>query len=475
MRSAQRLLLAASCLLCFGLLKRMWDGAAPRSQQTAGWARHHTGVSKSPAQNATGDRSAERSRPRACPDAADIHDIVIILKTGSTEIYDKLPHHFATTFACGVDYLIYSDLRQQFGHVEIRDALAMVSEELREEHEDLAQYRTLQQHVLNGGDPGELRGEKSWQLDKWKFLPMVGDAYQTFGDQKKWYVFIEADTYLSLHNLLLWLRQVDHRRPIYAGAQVMIGDTEFAHGGSGFLLSSAAAKGLGAAYRKEQRRWEHRLAGECCGDKVMAEVMVEASPPVRLLRAFPLIQGETLASLDWSPTHWCMPAVTWHHVDAAGLDKLWQFESAWQVRHGTEKPILFADYYTALVRPRIVSANGTLRQWDNLSKDWVFDCRGVLNPACESAIACEAFCRDSPACLQWAWTTNVCRGSTVVKLGWALHNRPALGSAEDRVAKADAEAGQGSVSGRLVDRIDAFTSGIGACEQKMHWVTENDA
>ena len=128
---------------------------------------------------------------------------------------------------------------------------------------------------------------------------MISSAFDAFGSSKQWYIFIEADTHVSLNNLLLWLQTLDSQRAIYAGAQVLIGDTEFAHGGSGFVLSAKAASGLTRTYRERQAYWDNMLASECCGDKVMAEVLLAASPSVRLWRSFPLIQGETPASLDW--------------------------------------------------------------------------------------------------------------------------------------------------------------------------------
>lgn len=182
--------------------------------------------------------------PLGCAQLIGIENVVLVLKTGVTEICEKLPIHLATTFACIPDYLVYSDLAQQFGTTQIRDALALVSQEMRDGHKDLAQYRLLQQHVMRGADAAEMKGDKSWDLDKWKFLPMITDAYRTFREEKQWYVFVEADTYVSMHNLLLWLGTMDASQPIYAGAQVMIGDTEFAHGGSGFAMSSAAVRAL---------------------------------------------------------------------------------------------------------------------------------------------------------------------------------------------------------------------------------------
>ncbi|KAK4889237.1 hypothetical protein LTR27_011914 [Elasticomyces elasticus] len=453
--STQRVLLAAGCLLCIGVFRQLWN-VAPRFHP---WPRADTAF----------DHSAPRTTACALSDGID--DIVVLLKTGATEIYNKLPIHLATTFACLPDYLVYSDVAQQFGSITIHDALALVSEELREGHDDLAHYRTLQEHVLDGGDGADMKGDKSWNLDKWKFLPMISDAYQRFGAQKSWFVFIEADTYLSAHNLRLWLKHLNASAPVYEGAQVMIGDTEFAHGGSGFVLSATAAKALTEAYTVEQASWEDKVARECCGDKAMAEVLLAASPPVALHRSFPIIQGETLTSLDWSPTHWCRPAVSWHHVDAAGIDKLWRFERGWLHVHGEDRPILFADYFAALIEPRITAANGTMSKWDNLSNDWMWEDGKIAHHLYASAAACEAFCHGQSQCLQWAWSPGVCRGGKTIRLGWAIDSRPALGSAEDRVAQLGEHGTDGAVSGWLLDRIVAYRVEHEPCGTAGMWGT----
>ncbi|KAK5112840.1 hypothetical protein LTR85_011067 [Meristemomyces frigidus] len=492
MSSTQRILLAVSSLLCFGLLRHFWDHTpnTPFSvwqlQENAGSNRSldAAGTAAPPsADNATATSPDRLPQPTlGCARLPGAEEVVIVLKTGSTEIYEKLPIHLATTFACASDYLVYSDISQQFGPVPVRDALALVSQDMRDTHEDLAQYRLLQEHVASGADAAELKGDKSWSLDKCKFLPMITDAYRTFGRAKKWYVFIEADTYVSMHNLLHWLGQLDASEPVYAGAQVMIGDTEFAHGGSGFVMSSAAVEALTAVYAEQQIYWEQKLAHECCGDKLLAEVLLKAKPPIRLLMAFPLIQGETLTSLDWSPTHWCKPAVTWHHVDAATVDKLWQFERSWRDSDYPEDPILFSDYYEAFIHPRLTAANGAMAAWDNLSNEWVSE-RGSDStitdpigpgPAYTSAHACEALCRQQNQCLQWAWRPGLCRGGKAVQLGWALDNRPALGSAEDKIALVEGPASEGAVSGWLLERIEKWRVERGRCERRRRWTGATD-
>lgn len=410
MHNSQRILLAVSCLSCFAVLKLLWDSSFNTRFPAHG--RVHIGsdgriayVNAAGADVQHGQKKVaskyELSDP-LCADLDGIDDLAIILKTGSTEIYEKLPIHLITTFKCVHDHLVYSDAPQDFAGEHVRDALALVSKEARAERDDLEQHRLIHEHMRLGGDASDLRGDKSWYLDKWKFLPMISDAYSAFGDRKKWYFFIEADTYVSLYNLLPWLSKLDYKESIFAGAQVMIGQTEFGHGGSGFLLSAGAAKAMSTTYRDNQKHWEEVIAKDCCGDKVIAEVLRAADPPIHLLRAFPLIQGETLSSLDWSETHWCRPAVTWHHVDAAGIDKLWQFDHRWRAKYGATRPILFKDYYAAFIQPRLISANGSLPDWDNLSGK-------SASAGRESSDECRSHCEQTGSCVQWAWRPDSCK------------------------------------------------------------------
>jgi hypothetical protein len=475
MHNAQRILLAVSCLSCFAVLKLLWDSSFNTRLPAQG--RVHIGADGRVAYvNAAGADVQHGQKKVAsqfelsdplCADLDGIDDLAIILKTGSTEIYEKLPIHLITTFKCVQDHLVYSDAPQDFAGEPVRDALALVSKEALAELKDLEQHKLLHEHMRLGGDASDLRGDKSRHLDKWKFLPMISDAYFTFGDRKKRYFFVEADTYVSLHNLLPWLSKLDHKESIFAGAQVMIGQTEFGHGGSGVLLSAGAVKAMSTTYRDNQKHWEGIVAEECCGDKVIADVLKAADPPVRLLRSFPMIQGETLSSLDWSETHWCRPAVTWHHVDATGIDKLWQFDHVWRAKYGASKPILFKDYYAAFIQPRLVAANGSLENWDNLS--------GEPAPAGKKdSVACQSHCEETESCVQWAWRPDSCKVGNVVRLGWALSNRPALGSADDRIEKVSGEALKGAVSGWVTERVEALKEGMGECDMEKMWVTKND-
>ena len=63
---------------------------------------------------------------------------------------------------------------------------------------------------------------------------------------------------------------------------------------------------------------------------------------------------------------------------------------------------------------------------------------------------------------------------SVVHLGWALSNRPGLGSAEDRIEKVSGEALKGAVSGWMMERVEALKESMGACDPDKMWVTKNE-
>jgi hypothetical protein len=76
--------------------------------------------------------------------------------------------------------------------------------------------------------------------------------------------------------------------------------------------------------------------------------------------------------------------------------------------------------------------------------------------------------------VQWAWRPDSCKVGNVVHLGWALNNRPALGSAEDRIEKVSGDALKGAVSGWVMERVEALKEGRGECDLDKMWVTKNE-
>jgi len=267
-----------------------------------------------------------------CLNAPGADRVMIVLKTGASEIYEKLPTHLITLFRCTHHYLIFSDLPQTYSDYQIHDALATVSDTYKNDHEDFEFYRKLQKYHREGQDVSKLKGDKGWNLDKWKFLPMMHESYRLASPDVDWFVYIEADTSVSWTNLLQFLGRMDPKKPLYLGAQNVVGPTTFAHGGSGFIISRAAVKKMEdrrkkMSARKYDDRWELSTSLSCCGDEVVARALMEVD--VELTPSWPRLQGERVHTLDWTGKHWCTPAITWHHVTPSQVDSMWRFQNEW--------------------------------------------------------------------------------------------------------------------------------------------------
>lgn len=374
-----------------------------------------------------------RSFSEACGNVPGAENVMVLLKTGATELYQKLPTHFLTTFTCVPHFMIFSDLAQQFGDVDVHDAIAPVSWVYRQHHWDFELYRKLQHYHAEGQDMGHLKGDGGWNLDKWKFLPMLHQAFESAPEEIDWFVVMEADTSLAWGNLLRWLKTMDPQKPLYLGAQNVIGRTTFAHGGSGFIISRKAADMLeDTRYAKGKQAfdedWEEALSTACCGDEVIARTLAEAG--VELTPAWPIIQGETVSSIDWTGNHWCRPAISWHHVTPIEIDALWQFQAAWVEEHGWEKPFLHRDVFERFIEHHI-SVNRTA--WDNLSHDirLVADelatehdtpfskLADYEKAATESQDACaEACLREGEGdCIQWMYSPGRCHLGRDIRFG----------------------------------------------------------
>lgn len=273
------------------------------------------------------------------------NDTLVVFKTGATELQDKLPIHMNTTIRCYPDYMIYSDLAETFEVSAIFDALADVNDNIKLEHNDFELYRRLQQHsgraVLT---QAELSGatvsvhsvsgnteNPGWKLDKWKFLPMMRRTLQEHPD-KQWYVFLETDTFVFFETLLAYLSVLDPTKPYYMASAALIGDEEFAHGASGYLVSRPALQAVVKQYTENQIKWETITDGHWAGYCVLGKAFKAAGIP--LTRGWPIWQGDHVGNMNYGHTdsghsQWCHPTVSYHHLGASAIEDLWNFERVW--------------------------------------------------------------------------------------------------------------------------------------------------
>lgn len=278
------------------------------------------------------------------------NETVVVLRTGSTEIADKLPVHLSTTLSCYPNHLIFSDHDETFHGEPIIDALASVSPDILETHPDFELHRRLKRSGRSALEASELSGVDSevvmmsgkienpgWKLDKWKFLPMIHRTLQEYPDSK-WYVFVEADSYIFWRSTLQYLNRLDHTKHYYSGSATLIGDDLFAHGGSGFFVSQAAMRTVVNYYTAHQKEIEDATAKHWAGDCVLGNVFKDAG--IKLTDSYPIFQGHYPGIVPYAKPSgrskegdrmrlWCYPSVSFHHVTPKVIEDLWNFEQQW--------------------------------------------------------------------------------------------------------------------------------------------------
>lgn len=293
-----------------------------------------------------------------CRDVRNAAHVMVVVKTSKAET-SKLSAHLLGLLSCVPNFAIFSDHAGEIDGVRIHDALHNVSSEAKQKHEEFREYSIIKADAEYKPDT-----QKTRDLDKWKILPMVYQAY-LMNPHARFYVFIEADTGLSWTNLLQWVDRLDYRIPYYSGAQSFLNHVQFAQRGSGILLSQGALRRYGKSYEERYAgEWEARVGKECCGDMVLATALNDAH--VELYTSWPLIQGEQPNTLDYTPKQWCVPAVSWHHMDGEALGKNWDLQKNWTEVHGWEKPYLYRDAFDEYVRPHLTAQK---ENWDNLGSD----------------------------------------------------------------------------------------------------------
>jgi len=209
------------------------------------------GLDASP-RNAQGNYSSPRRSKTTLPsfcNAYDVSQVAISIKTGATESRNKVSTQLMTFLRCVPDVMLFSDLDQRIGSLDMDDVLKMYTEDSTRGLLDFDIYRQQQKLAEQGRDIELQKLSKlpipyddwrsagksaAWGLDKYKFLSMIQRAWER-QPMKDWYVFIEVDTYLSISNLLRFLATQNPKQQLYFGNAVRMWEhptpLEFAHGG----------------------------------------------------------------------------------------------------------------------------------------------------------------------------------------------------------------------------------------------------
>lgn len=433
------------------------SSAPPHASSTA----HETASSSASSKLTTGTTdSSETLLP--CYEADGMQDIVYIIKTGSTEALERLPVHFNTTMKCFPHVLIFSDYAETMDRHTIHDALDNVIDQIRLEEDDFELWRRLRakgradlrpdelsdhHHVADPNSGGGQPDNGGWRLDKFKNVPMVGKTLALY-PKAKWYLYTDADTFISWSNLARWTKMLDPEKSLYLGSPAVIDDQVFGHGGSGYLLSHPAMKKVADFYHDNQEEWDRFAAQHWAGDCVLASAL-EQRLDTPLTWAFPIIQGGDPTLQDFSEYGydrqiWCYPTVSYHHLTPATIQSLWSFEQNWTAAHTKSKPLRHQNTFKEWAMPQMVDER---RDWDNASTDEVDELEA------NTLSSCRAHCERNSTCMQYVYGEDKCRThSTYPRLG----NDPR----------------PGYTSGWMTARVGDFASALdGKCASDGDWIT----
>lgn len=266
-----------------------------------------------------------------CTNSTD--DLLVTVKTGASVLYQRALVHLDTTLHCVPHTLVVSDMDVDVGRVHAVDVIKDLGDpkqtlrlqdyEAYREQQDLARnHRNMDRIVAN---------HDAWDLDKYKFIPMLYRAWKAKQPDTKWFVFMEADTLIEWDNLRVFLDRHDAREELYLGAPVWINDEILAHGGSGFILSLAAMDtAVGSNPEAWLQSWGPRAQDECCGDYLLARALKSFN--ITLTGAWPLVQGDPPQLAPVLPEFWCRPVVTMHHVSTQQIADIWSVAQEHELR-----------------------------------------------------------------------------------------------------------------------------------------------
>ncbi|KAE8155421.1 hypothetical protein BDV40DRAFT_311554 [Aspergillus tamarii] len=382
-----------------------------------------------------------------CPELPGIHDAMVVLKTGATEALEKVPVHFSTTLKCIPNFIIFSDFEEKISGIQIHDVLRSVDGNIKQKMTEFHLYNRLHESGRAGltaedfnDDPSTPSGKpdnRGWLLDKWKFLPMIDETLHARADAR-WYVFIEADTYVVWPNLLAWLEKFDPSQPYYMGSGVQIVNSVFGHGGSGLVLSHAAAHKVSAYRASRIKEYDDFTAKQWAGDYVLGKALKDAG--IGLFFSNPMLQGDTPWTFPYydpnKNDHWCTPVITYHHMTPNNIRQMWAFEQSWWLDTLADT-LLHADVFKGFVRPQV----GQKEDWDNISSD-------ENTEDIRSWEDCQAQCEKDYQCHQFSYEPFKCLTSKVARRG---SRKPGISS------------------GWMVERINRTIDRLGSC-QKINWI-----
>ncbi|OTA99862.1 glycosyltransferase family 31 protein [Hypoxylon sp. CI-4A] len=399
----------------------------------------------------------ERPHDPSCSRFSEMSNILVVVKTGATESYARIPTQLVTVLRCLPDFLIFSDMEQRIAGYRVHDTLDTVLPKVTEGNTDFDLYRRQQTCIVDqqacNDNSGHNQVFDGWRLDRYKNIHTAEKAYHLRPDYD-WYLFIDADTYVLWNNLVQWLSKLKKpsEKHHYIGSTTLIDDFHFAHGGSGYILSQATMKHLAVTHSGLANQYDMKAKELCCGDYVLG-LALNKTLGIGLEHAWPTINGENPHTIPYGPREWCHPLVTMHHMDPEDVS---------------------SDLYNQFVASKLLSRRD---DWDNLSEDVFYldpkrrdsfpqwqqnkdripklnqlaSIQAVEMDAHKSFEDCRKMCESVQTCFQFSYHNGACAYNRSFKLG-----KP--------TAKAKKQDDK-MVSGWNIERIRSWDEAMGPCKK----------
>ncbi|PWN53076.1 hypothetical protein IE53DRAFT_366669 [Violaceomyces palustris] len=343
-----------------------------------------------------------------------VNDVVLITKVGSATLFERLMTHVALRSASGSvapKSLFFSDAESRVGEIHIQDILANVSDRIKKDRE-FSQLYSITHDLLDNHQRLDqvLDKETGWKLDKFKFLPMMGEAYRKYPDAK-WYVMVEADTFLFWNQLVKWLKAQDHEEQLYFGHPSFT-DHEgksfmFSHGGSGFVLSKGimdATYGLDPEFEHHQ---DDLVLHSAFGDALLSLAIFNTTT----------VKIDKLSEQGWEKFNdvpprqlkfrkdvWCNQLFTFHHVTPNDIYDLYDFQTRIEARLKKNDFLRWADVWEEFkpqyLKKTVMPGKEVLKRGWQVMWDWDSETDDSYT---SDAVRCQEKCRENEDCYMWEW------------------------------------------------------------------------
>lgn len=360
-------------------------------------------------------------------------DLVLITKVGSATLHSRLLTHLVNQPLSHLyipNQLYSSDypFTLPSHNITFFDALSNVSstianlEEFSSLRSELTALITSNQDISSMSDK-----DGGWKLDKYKFLPTFAEAWRRF-PRKKWYVMVEADTFIFYNQLVKWLAGLDEAKQLMLGHPSWCDydgkSTVFTHGGSGIVLSRGIMEASFGADQEFEHHQDELIQKSAFGDALLSKSLYDA-PGVTLKELSPeagdRFNSDPPRTLKFDRRNWCEPILTFHHVTPTDTAHLYDFARRIEAKLAPDDTVRWGDIWDEFQPEFLRKARQQVAAWDEdrvtkqgeaevgevgvrgwqAIEDWDSETKDLVT---DSAKDCQKQCRMDDGCLLWEWS-----------------------------------------------------------------------